>query len=189
VTHQARVCPGHESRRGTRDRAVPSGPSLVFRDTSNRLHRQAVRSRGCCLSEARVPHGQLPQGPASAHARSSCSVRAADGPATRPNQCQIGSSLFSMSSGVSKFLLLTGHANAPGGAQAHSGWAGARITRAWSAWSAGSWRDVRLWARGAAVVGWGQAREWPGRRAGLRGASRPRWRQSRSPGALPGPGY
>jgi hypothetical protein len=55
-----------------------------------------------------VPHGQLPQGPASAHARSSCSVRAADGPATRPNQCQIGSSLFSMSSGVSKFLLLTG---------------------------------------------------------------------------------
>ena len=36
------------------------------------------------------------------------------------------------------------------------------------------------------VVGWWQVREWLGRRAGVRGVSRPRWRQSRSPRALPG---
>ena len=40
---------------------------------------------------------------------------------------------------------------------------------------------------GVAVVGWGWAREWLVRRAGVRGVSRPRWSQSRSPVALPGP--
>jgi hypothetical protein len=34
---------------------------------------------------------------------------------------------------------------------------------------------------GAGAAGWGQVREWLVRRAGVRGASRPRWRQSRSP--------
>ena len=38
----------------------------------------------------------------------------------------------------------------------------------------------------APVVGWKRAREWLGRRAGAWGVSRPRWRQSRSPRALPG---
>ena len=38
----------------------------------------------------------------------------------------------------------------------------------------------------SAVVGWCQVREWLGRRAGFRGVSRPRWRQSRSPVALSG---
>ena len=47
-------------------------------------------------------------------------------------------------------------------------------------------RCVFLWS-GTVVVGWGQVREWPGRRAGVRGVSRPRWRQSRSPLALPDP--
>jgi len=37
------------------------------------------------------------------------------------------------------------------------------------------------------VVGWGWAREWLFRRAGFRGVSQPRWSQSRSPAALPGP--
>ena len=37
------------------------------------------------------------------------------------------------------------------------------------------------------AVGWCRAREWLGRRAGARSVSRPRWRQSRSPVALPGP--
>jgi hypothetical protein len=37
------------------------------------------------------------------------------------------------------------------------------------------------------VVGWFRVREWLRRRAGVRGVSRPRWRQCRSPGALPGP--
>jgi hypothetical protein len=36
-------------------------------------------------------------------------------------------------------------------------------------------------------VSWWRVREWLVRRAGLRGVSRPRWSQSRSPGALPGP--
>jgi hypothetical protein len=36
-------------------------------------------------------------------------------------------------------------------------------------------------------VGWAQVREWLRRRAGIRGESRPRWRQCRSPLALPGP--
>ena len=38
------------------------------------------------------------------------------------------------------------------------------------------------------VVGWWQAREWLARRAGCWGVIRPRWPQSRSPTALPGPG-
>jgi hypothetical protein len=38
----------------------------------------------------------------------------------------------------------------------------------------------------AGIVVWIQVREWLGRRAGARGVSRPRWRQSRSPVALPG---
>jgi hypothetical protein len=43
---------------------------------------------------------------------------------------------------------------------------------------------VRRRGRG---VGWAQVREWLRRRAGIRGESRPRWRQCRSPFALPGP--
>src|ERR1019366_9523820 len=39
---------------------------------------------------------------------------------------------------------------------------------------------------GLGVVGWWRVREWLVRRAGDRGASRPRWSQSRSPFALPG---
>jgi hypothetical protein len=63
---------------------------------------------------------------------------------------------------------------------------GARRTCAgWIAWSAGG--AAWPWTDPVRIVGWRQVREWLGRRAGLRGASRPRWRQSRSPGALPGP--
>jgi hypothetical protein len=40
---------------------------------------------------------------------------------------------------------------------------------------------------GESVVGWCRVREWLVRRAGVRGVSRPRWRQSRSSVALPGP--
>src|ERR1039458_6480023 len=39
---------------------------------------------------------------------------------------------------------------------------------------------------GLGVVGWWRVREWLVRRAGVRGVSRPRWSQSRSPFALPG---
>jgi alpha-1,2-mannosyltransferase len=51
---------------------------------------------------------------------------------------------------------------------------------------------LRSWCRTGArvcpgVVGWCRARQWLGRRAGFRGVSRPRWRQSRSPVALPCP--
>jgi DNA-directed RNA polymerase specialized sigma24 family protein len=46
-----------------------------------------------------------------------------------------------------------------------------------AACSCGEWR----------VVGCLGVREWPVRRAGVRGVSRPRWMQSRSPVALPGP--
>ena len=50
------------------------------------------------------------------------------------------------------------------------------------------WVSVRWsWWPGWRVVGWGWAREWLVRRAGARGVSRPRWSQSRSPVALPGP--
>jgi carboxymethylenebutenolidase len=45
---------------------------------------------------------------------------------------------------------------------------------------------LSLWVSGGVVV-WIQVREWLGRRAGARGVSRPRWRQCRSPVALPGP--
>src|ERR1035441_726078 len=40
---------------------------------------------------------------------------------------------------------------------------------------------------GRRAAGWYRAREWLVRRAGFRGVSRPRWSQSRSPAALPGP--
>ena len=44
------------------------------------------------------------------------------------------------------------------------------------------------WGRQRAV-GWWRAGEWLVRRAGARGVIRPRWSQSRSPVALPGPSY
>ena len=74
-------------------------------------------------------------------------------------------------------------------ARGHEGRARIRWTcaRAPVAWSAGSCPGAWSWTGRAAAVGWVQVREWLGRRAGVRGVSRPRWRQSRSPGALPGP--
>ena len=123
--------------------------------------------------------------------------------ARQRNLRQIDSSLFWVSRGVSDFLAaaVLGQEERAGqgpptaarqrglGAGGVRGRAGAR--RRWArspvAWSAWSWRGAWPLTGRAAVVGWGQVREWPGRRAGLRGASRPRWRQSRSPGALPGP--
>jgi hypothetical protein len=47
-------------------------------------------------------------------------------------------------------------------------------------------RDGPVWAV-RWRVGWAEAREWLVRRAGVRGVSRPPWRQSGSPVALPGP--
>jgi hypothetical protein len=52
-----------------------------------------------------------------------------------------------------------------------------------SGWTGGQ-KVGRLLCR---AVSWCQAREWLARRAGVRGVSRPRWMQSRSPVALPGP--
>jgi len=78
------------------------------------------------------------------------------------------------------------HAVSPGGmrGRARIRWTCARAPVAWFAGSCpGAWS----WTGRAAAVGWVQVREWLGRRAGVRGVSRPRWRQSRSPGCPPGP--